>query len=312
MSAITARSISPARPGGAERRARSRNLFSGLLWSSPWLIGSAVFVFAPMVMSLYYSFTDYPLLEPPLWRGTGNYTDLLGDPTFRRVVWNTSIYAAVSIPLYTLVALLLAAALAGGGRITALFRAAIFIPTLVPLIASAMVWMWLFNGEYGLINKLLAILHIRGPAWVVDEHWVPVSMVLMCLWSVGQGVVIYIAAMQDVPKQLYEAALIDGMNAPRRFLHVTLPMISPAILFNVISLTISAVQIFAVPYVIFRRPDGQNPAGHFYSMYLYENAFIYGKMGYASAMAWMQLLVVLALTGVLLLVGRKLVHYSRL
>ena len=194
----------------------------------------------------------------------------------------------------------------------AVYRACVFIPTLVPLIASAMVWMWLFNGEYGLINKVLGLLHIRGPAWVVDEFWVPVSMVLMTLWSVGQGVVVYIAAMQDVPKQLYEAATIDGMNAPRRFLHVTLPMISPAILFNVISLTIAAVQVFAVPYVIFRRPDGQNPAGHYYSMYLYENAFIYGKMGYASAMAWLQLLVVLALTGVLMFAGRRLVHYSRL
>ena len=137
MSAATSHPLAPVDLGRAERRARRRNLFSGLLWSSPWLIGSAVFVFAPMLMSLYYSFTDYPLLEPPLWRGTGNYTDLLTDPTFRRVVWNTTIYAGVSIPLYTLVALLLAAALAGGGRITALFRAAIFIPTLVPLIASA-------------------------------------------------------------------------------------------------------------------------------------------------------------------------------
>lgn len=303
---------SPSLSGRAERRASRRNLFAGLLWSSPWLIGSSLFVFAPMLMSLYYSFTDYPLLEPPLWRGAGNYADLFGDPTFHRVVKNTAIYSAFSIPLYTLVALFLAAMLAGRGRITSLYRAAIFIPTLVPLIASAMVWFWLFNGEYGLINKLLALLHIRGPAWVVDRDWVPASMVLMSLWSVGQGVVIYIAAMQDVPQQLYEAATIDGMNAPRRFLHVTLPMISPAILFNVISLTISAVQIFAVPYVIFRRPDGQNPAGHYYSMYLYENAFVYGKMGYASAMAWLQLLVVLALTGVLLLVGRKLVHYSRL
>jgi multiple sugar transport system permease protein len=308
---MTAAALVPSH-GRAERRARRRNLAAGLAWSSPWLIGSALFVFAPMLMSLYYSFTDYPLLEPPLWSGTSNYRQLFSDPTFRRVVWNTSLYAAVSIPVYTLVALVLAAALAGRGKLTALYRACVFIPTLVPLIASAMVWMWLFNGEYGLINKLLALVHIRGPAWVVDESWVPVSMVIMSLWSVGQGVVIYIAAMQDVPRQLYEAALIDGMNAPRRFFHVTLPMISPAILFNVISLTIAAVQIFAVPYVIFRRPDGQNPAGHYYSMYLYENAFIYGKMGYASAMAWMQLLVVLLLTGILLLVGRKLVHYSRL
>ena len=314
MTAMPA-AIAPPR-GRAERRARTRQLAAGLAWCSPWLLGSSLFVFAPMVMSLYFSFTDYPLLEPPLWSGSSNYQQLFHDPTFLRVVKNTAIYAALSIPLYTIFALVLAAAMAGRGRFTSLYRAAVFVPTLVPLIASAMVWMWLFNGEYGLINKVLrpvlAIFGCAPPAWVVDEHWVPVSMVLMSLWSVGQGVVIYIAAMQDVPRQLYEAATIDGMNAPRRFLHVTLPMISPAILFNVISLTIAAVQVFAVPYVIFRRPDGQNPAGHYYSMYLYENAFIYGKMGYASAMAWLQLLVVLMLTGALLLVGKRLVHYSRL
>ena len=255
-------------------------------------------------------------LEPPLWSGLDNYFKLLSDPTFRRVVTNTAAYAAISVPLFTLFALVLAGALSGRGeggvgRMAPLYRACVFIPTLVPLIASAMVWMWLFNGEYGLINKVLALVGIRGPAWIVDRNWVMPSMVIMSLWGVGQSVVIYVAAMQDVPRQLYEAARIDGMGAIRQFLHVTLPMISPAILFNVISLTIAAVQVFAVPSVMFRRPDGQNPAGHFYTMYLYENAFVYGNMGYASAMAWVQLVVVLLLTAVLLAAGKRLVHYSR-
>jgi multiple sugar transport system permease protein len=308
---------SPAAPraGSAERRAARRSALAGLAWTSPWLIGSALFLFLPMAMSLYYSFTDYSLLEPPFWCGTANYRQLFSDPTFARVVHNTALYAACAIPLYTVVSLLLAAALAGRSRMTAFYRACVFVPTLVPLVASAMVWMWLFNGEYGLINQILRpILRPFGfspPAWIIDKEWAPVSMIMMTLWGVGQGVVVYIAAMQDVPRQLYEAATIDGMGAARRFLHVTLPMISPAILFNVISLTIAAVQVFAIPYIIFRQPNGQNPAGHYYSMYLYENAFIYGKMGYASAMAWLQLFVVLALTGVLLLAGKKLVHYSR-
>lgn len=295
----------------SSRRAGRGRLFTGLLWVSPWLFGAGLFVFAPMAMSLYYSFTDYPLLEPPLWSGLDNYSRMLSDPTFHRVVWNTTAYAVVSIPLFTIIALVLAGLLSRSGRMVPLYRACVFIPTLVPLIASAMVWMWLFNGEYGLINKLLSQVGIRGPAWVVDRNWVLPSMVIMSVWGVGQGVVIYIAAMQDVPRQLYEAARIDGMGTIRQFLHVTLPMISPAILFNVISLTIAAVQVFAVPMVMFRRPDGQNPAGHYYTMYLYENAFVYGNMGYASAMAWVQLLVVLVLTGVLLLAGRRLVHYAR-
>jgi multiple sugar transport system permease protein len=302
---------SPESRGVLERRASRRNLMTGLLWVSPWLVGACAFVFAPMAMSLYYSFTDYPLLEPPLWSGFDNYFRMLSDPTFKRVVWNTTLYAAVSIPVFTIIALILAGMLSGRGRMAPIYRACVFIPTLVPLIASAMVWMWLFNGEYGLINKALALVHIRGPAWIVDRNWVLPSMVIMSVWGVGQGVVIYIAAMQDVPRQLYEAARIDGMGTIRQFVHVTLPMISPAILFNVIALTIAAVQVFAVPMVMFRRPDGQNPAGHYYTMYLYENAFVYGNMGYASAMAWVQLLVVLMLTGVLLLAGRRLVHYSR-
>lgn len=294
-----------------ERRASRRGVLTGLAWVSPWLLGAGLFVFAPMAMSLYYSFTDYPLLEPPLWSGLDNYKRMLGDPTFRRVVWNTAAFAVVSIPLFTIIALILAGLLSKTGRMSSFYRACVFIPTLVPLIASAMVWMWLFNGEYGLINKLLALVGIRGPAWIVDRNWVLPSMVIMSIWGVGQGVVIYVAAMQDVPKQLYEAARIDGMGTVRQFIHVTLPMISPAILFNVIALTIAAVQVFAVPSVMFRRPDGQNPAGHYYTMYLYENAFVYGKMGYASAMAWVQLLVVLLLTAVLLAAGRRLVHYTR-
>ncbi len=294
-----------------EQRAARRQVLIGLTWVSPWLFGAGLFVFAPMAMSLYYSFTDYPLLEPPLWSGLDNYKRMFSDPTFLRVVWNTTAYAAVSIPLFTIVALILAGVLAKTGRMSSFYRACVFIPTLVPLIASAMVWMWLFNGEYGLINKLLAMISIRGPAWIVDRNWVLPSMVIMSVWGVGQGVVIYVAAMQDVPKQLYEAARIDGMGTVRQFIHVTLPMISPAILFNVIALTIAAVQVFAVPSVMFRRPDGQNPAGHYYTMYLYENAFVYGNMGYASAMAWMQLLVVLLLTALLLFAGRRLVHYAR-
>lgn len=289
----------------------TRRTLRGLAWVSPWLIGAIAFLFVPMALSLYYSFTDYSMLEPPLWVGGGNYARMLGDPTFARVVRNTAVYCAWSIPLQTALAVTLAVLLNGRLPLRGLLRACIFVPTLVPLIASAMIWMWLFNGEYGLINRLLALAGIHGPAWLIDRRWVMVAMVLMSLWGVGQAVVVYLAALQDVPRQMYEAGRIDGMGPLRQFVSVTLPMISPAILFNVIALTINSVQVFAVPYVMFRRPDGTNPAGQFYTMYLYENAFVYGQMGYASAMAWVQLLVVLALTGLMILASRRLVHYRR-
>lgn len=294
-----------------ERKRLWKQTGVGLLWVSPWLLGSGVFVMLPMLMSLYYSFTDYPLLEPPLQIGFDNYKRLMSDPTFWRVVGNTTLYAAISIPIYTVVALILAALLSSGVRFSRFYQACVFLPTLTPLIAAAMVWFWLFNGEYGLINTLLARIGITGPTWLVDNQWVMISLVIMSVWGVGQAVVVYIAAMQDVPRTLYEAARLDGMNAVRQFVHITLPMISPAILFNVISLTIAAVQIFAVPFVMFRRPDGQHPKGHFYTMYLYENAFIYGQMGYASAMAWVQLIVVLLLTAVMMFASRRLVNYTR-
>lgn len=288
-----------------------RELVAGVLFTSPWLIGSLTFMFLPMALSLYYSFTDYPLLEPPLYVGVDNYTRMLGDEAFIRAVTNTSVFAAVSIPLTTILALVLSAALNSRslGRMRKAYQVAVFVPTLVPLVASAMVWSWLFNGENGLVNRLLALVGISGPNWLVAPAWAMPALVVMTLWGVGQAVVIYIAAMQDVPKSLYEAAELDGMGPARRFVNVTLPMLSPVIMFNVVVLTINTLQIFAAPYIMFRTKDGHNPAGLHYAMYLYDNAFVYLQMGYASAMAWVLLIVTLALTGALFLVSRRLVYY---
>ncbi len=286
-----------------------RKTLTGLAWVSPWLIGGVAFTLVPMAMSLYYSFTDYSLLEPPMWVGTKNYTRMLDDPRFLLSVKNTVIFALVFIPLATAVSLVLAALLAGKLRFSRFFQGAVFIPTLVPLVASAMVWSWLFNGEYGLVNKALGWVGIVGPNWLIDKNWGMAALVLMSLWSIGQGVVVYIAALQDVPEQLYEAARLDGMGPVGRFFRVTLPMISPVILFNIIVLTINTIQIFAQPYIMFRTKDGQNDAGLFYTMHLYDNAFVYQQLGYASAMAWLQLVVVLALTAIMFVASKRLVHY---
>jgi len=264
----------------------------------------------PMGMSLYYSFTDYPMLEPPIWNGWGNYARLLTDGVFRVALKNTAVFALVSIPLSTVLALVIAALLNSKVRARGFFQAAVFLPTLVPMAASAMIWMWLFNGEYGLINRLLALVGIRGPNWLLDDCWVMPALVLISLWNIGQAVVVYIAALQEVPRALYEAASIDGMGPIRRFFHVTVPMISPVILFNVITLLIGTLQTFAVPYVLSKAaPGGPDRAMYFYTMYMYDNAFPYQQMGYACAMAWVQLLVILLLTAATFAFGRRLVHY---
>ena len=291
-------------------KASTRHVLTGLLWISPWLVGFGAFMLLPVAMSLYYSLTDYPLLEPPLFIGGGNYGRMLTDEVFHKTLVNTLIYAGASIPLSTALALGIAALLNRKMRLGGFFQAAVFVPTLVPMVAAAMVWMWLFNGEYGLINRLLGAVGVDGPNWLLDRHWAMPALIIMSLWGVGQAVVLYLAALKDVPEQLYEAADLDGMGPVRRFFNVTLPMISPVVLFNVITLTIGTFQVFAIPWIIFQKDKGgPGQSGYFYTMYLYDHAFTYGQMGYANALAWVQLLIILGLTALMFALSRRFVHY---
>jgi len=294
---------------GMEGRNLRRQTLIGWLWVSPWIVGCGLFLLAPILMSLYYSLTDFPLLERPLWVGTQNYQRLWEDSDFWLTLRNTAIYVFWTIPLCTVMSVLIAAML-NRAKARAVFQAAIFVPTLVPLAASAIIFMWLFNGEYGLVNRALAVVGIDGPAWLLDRRWAMPSVVIIGVWGIGQAVVLYVAALQDVPEQLYEAADLDGMGPIRKFWNITLPMISPVILFNVITMSIGAFQVFVIPYILFDRvKGGPDKVAYFYTHYLYDNAFIFDKMGYASAMAWVQLVIVLAFTGMLFVLSKKLVFY---
>lgn len=292
-----------------------RATLTGLLWISPWLIGFVAFMALPLGMSLYSGFTDDPLIEPALFTGLDNFRALVRDPVFRTVLWNTVVYAALSIPLSTLVALAVAALLTRQVKGVGFYRAAIFVPAVVPAVASAMIWFWLFNGELGLVNqgiaamgRLLGAAGLRGPAWLQERGWAMAALVIVSLWNVGQSAVIYLAAMQEVPRSLYEAASIDGAGPVRRWFSVTLPGVSPVILFNTITGVINTWQVFAVPYIM--TEGGPDRSTLFYSMYLYNSAFVYQKMGYASAMAWVQFLIIMALTGLTFLVSRNFVHHK--
>jgi multiple sugar transport system permease protein len=285
---------------------RSRQL-AGLLWTAPWWLGFLFFLAVPMAMSLYLSFCDYPLLQPPVFTGTQNYRQLAVDPVFHKVLGNTFIYAAGAIPLGTLVAVLLAVLLNRRVRGQGIFRTCIFVPTVVPVVATAVLWLWALNEQYGLLNQALGVAGIGGPAWLASPGWAMSSLILVSLWGVGSPVVIYLAGLQDVPEELYEAARLDGASPVRQFWHVTLPGISPVILFNVIIAIIGTWQIFALPYVMSN--PGPERGTYFYTMYLYDNAYRFLKMGYASAMAWIQLVIILALTGLVFWVSRRMVHY---
>ncbi len=286
-----------------------RNFYKGMAFLSPWLIGFTVFTVIPIVLSLYYSFCDYSLLQSPVYEGLGNYSTLVHDPIFWTVLKNTVIYALMALPLgmvlAIVVAILLNAKIAG----VTIYRTVIFLPSLVPAVASAMLWLWLFNSKLGLINNALRGLGMANPpGWLSNPTWAMPALVLMSAWGIGNTVIIYLAGLQDVPRELYEAADIDGATPLRKIWHVTLPCISPVIFFNLIMGIIGTLQVFGAPFIM----TGGGPARstYFYTMYLYDNAFVNLKMGYASAMAWVQLLIVLLLTALAAWSSKHWVHYS--
>ena len=284
----------------------SRN---GYLFAMPWFIGFGVFLAYPIFASVYFSFTEYSVLKPPIWVGTDNYSTLVGDEVFWKTLVNTLYFAAMFVPLATVVAFGLALLLNTKVRFMPFYRTVFFVPSLVPVVSLVILWMWLFNGEHGLINVALGAVGIEGPNWLGTVEWSKPAIVLMSLWGVGNAMVIYLAGLQGVPASLYEAADLDGASAWQKTKNVTIPLVSPVILFNVVMSVIHSMQIFTQPYVM--SEDGSPSRSiYFYSMYLFDNAFKYHKMGYASAMAWIMFLVIFFLTLVALKFAEKRVHYE--
>jgi len=347
-----------------------RNLRTALLFISPWIVGFCVFLAYPIGVSLYYSLCDFSVLRPPQFIGLANYQELLTDDVFRTALVNTLVYAAGAIPLTTLLALSLAMLLNTGVRGMSLFRTIFYLPSMVPSVAMAMLWMWIFNGKYGILNFGLrevakslgwfvlgfvgVVLFLRAcigrtgeivgrrapwalaamacfvvlfltwraglttnlggfrfdpPSWLSNAFWVKPAFIVMTLWGSGNAMVIYLAGLQDVPVHLYEAADLDGANWWQKARNVTLPMVSPVILFNGIMAIIGTFNYFAIPFVM--APGGQ-PArsAYFVAVNLYDNAFMYLRMGYASAMAWILFLIVFSLTMLAMRLSERHVHYG--
>ena len=286
-----------------ERRERA----SGLLWISPWILGTLAFLVVPAGMSAYYSMTDYSLLEPPVYVGAENYVEIGRDVQFWTALRNTVAYAGACVVLGTVVSVLIAVLLEQRLRGSGLVRAIVFLPTLIPVVSASIGWLWLYNGQYGLFNSLLATIGVRGPNWLGDGRWAMASLVIMAMWVVGSAVVICTAALREVPVSLYEAADLDGMGVVARFRHVTLPLISPAVLFNAVMAAIWGLQVFAVPLIMTKGGPGDSTL--VYSMYVFRNAFEYGRMGYASALAWIQFVLSVVVTAGALWAARRFVHY---
>ena len=287
-----------------------RRLMTGLLFISPWILGFLAFRVYPFLASLYYSFTFYPVLQDPKWIGIRNYVNLFDDPRFLTSLWNSSYYAIGAVPLGALFGIFLAMLLNMRVKGLSVFRTIFFLPSITPVVAAAIVWLWMFNPRIGLINYFLSLVGIHGPAWMGDPQWAKPALILMSIWSVGNAVVIYLAALQDVPRELLEAASLDGAKAMQKIRYVTLPMISPVILFNVIVGLIAAFQLFTQVHVM---TDGQgSPADStlMMSIYLFQSAFAFFKMGYASAQAWILFLIIVVFTLVLFRVSGRLVYYG--
>ena len=297
----------------SRRRARRRYVRSALLFLSPWIIGFLVFTAWPLIYSAYLSLTDYDVINDPEFVGIANYARLLEDPKIALALGNTVIFTLLQVPLYVLVSLGLALLLDRAGRSAGFFRTVFFLPKMTPPVAVGVLFLLLFNGQSGLINTVLGWFGINGPAWTTDPAWVKPGLVLMSLWTVGASIIILLAALQSVPVELYESARIDGAGFWRQSLSVTLPMISPALFFIVVVNTIGGLQTFDEAYTAFFGSGNttySNDAALFYIIYLFQQAFEFLNMGYASAMAWVLFVVIMAITAVQLLLSRRLVYYE--
>ncbi|MDC3416624.1 carbohydrate ABC transporter permease [Aquibacillus salsiterrae] len=282
----------------------------GWLFASPWIIGLVLFYAFPLFSSIYYSFTTYSILQPGEFVGLENYYKLFNDELFWKSIYNTVYFAVFFVPLSIIIGVALAMMLNMKVKGMAIYRTIFFLPTLVPQVALAVLWMWLLNPGFGLVNSLLDVVGIPGPNWLGSELWSKPSLILMSLWAIGQPVIIYLAGLGDIPNELYEAAEVDGANWFQKTISVTLPLLTPVIFFNLVMGSIGAFQQFTLPYTMTQGQGTPANSLTFYVMYLYDNAFKFFKMGYASAMAWILFVIIMALTAVIFITSKRWVHYQ--
>ena len=280
-----------------------RRLRNGLLFASPWLIGFGALTVWPVCASFYYSFCSYNVVRPPVWIGLENYTTLFcEDPNFLRSLYNTFYMMLLGVPAGLFLAFLMALLLNTKVRGMAVFRTLFYMPSVVPIVAVAILWVWILNPEYGLLNAGLMAVGVKGPGWLTDPSWSKPALILTNLWGVGNIMIIFLAGLQQVPIALYEAARVDGAGPFRRQWHVTIPCMSPVFLFNLVMGIIGSFQYFTQVYIMTTgispeyggRAGGPEGSTLVFALYLYQNAFQNFKMGYASAMAWILFLIVAA------------------
>ena len=285
-----------------------RETIEGWLFLLPWLVGFLVFTAGPMVASAVISFTQWDILTTPRWIGIDNYTRLFQDRLFWISLWNTVFYSLLGVPIYLAAALAMALVLNLEVRGMSIYRTIYFLPSLTPAVAGAVLWVWIFNPDFGLANAMLNVVGLPRQTWLFDARLAKLCFIVMGLWGAGQQMIIFLAGLQAIPLHLYEAASIDGANTWQRFRNITIPLLSPAILFNLVIGIIGSFQVFTAAFIATN--GGPQNATLFYVLYLYKNGFDYFRMGYASALAWVLFVIVLLLTLIQFRLANRFVYYE--
>lgn len=285
-----------------------RELGWGLVFISPWIVGFLAFVVYPMVNAGYLSFTRFSGFGEARWIGLANYRRLFQDDLFWTSLWNTVVYVAMAVPLGLVVALALALAMNQRLREVAWYRTAFYLPSILPLFALSLIFVWLLNPRFGLFNYLLSVIGVSPVNWLGDPRIAKISLVLVAQLGAGHAAVIFLAGLRAIPQTLYDAAIIDGANDLQKLFHVTIPLLTPSILYNLISAIGVNLQIFTQAYIM--TDGGPVDSTLFYALYLYRNAFNYSDLGYASAMSWILFVLNLALALFVFARARRWVRYE--
>ena len=287
---------------------RRRDTLWGYIFLGPFILGVFMWQAGPLMMSLYHSFTEYDLLTAEKWIGLGNYQRMLDDKLFWISLVNTAIYTVMSVGIYLFFSLGGALLLNANVRGITFFRLVVYLPSQLPLVASAFIFLWIFEPTFGVANYLLQTIGLEPQQWLFDPVLAKPTLAIMGIWGIGTDIIIFLAGLQSVPESLYDAAKVDGAGSLRQFWHVTIPMVSPVILFNLIISIIQSFQVFDLAYIM--TDGGPGTETLFYVLYIFRNGFEFFRMGYASALAWILFLIILSLTFLNFRISGHWVHYE--
>jgi len=284
----------------------------GYLFILPWLISLVLFDVIPFITNLYLSLTDYSVgpVASAQWVGLAKYQEMFQDQLFWKSLGNTAVYLVMSVPLILLVALAIALLLSTEIRAVGLFRTLYYIPSVIPVVAGTIIFLWMLNTRFGVVNQFLLVLGLQPVRWLSSTDWTKPAMVLVSLWGFGAQMIIFLAALQDIPEQLYESVAIDGGGLWQRLRYITIPLMTPTILFNLLVGIINGFQVFTTAYIMLGPGGGPLQSGLFYMMHIYNNAFRYFNMSYSAALSFMLFIVILIFTVVMLRTSNRWVYYG--